>query len=147
MISRSPIRRSWASGRFPAGSERSLQNSSQERHGADADFARAQGGHISAPPRRLMLAPPSGMVGKDPGGLRLTKVLVNVNMERSIGPVQVLISPEKTVRELIAAAMEIYVKEKRRPLLKHIDPNFFELHYSQFSLESKFVFVTNLQWK
>ncbi|XP_019246613.1 PREDICTED: uncharacterized protein LOC109226280 [Nicotiana attenuata] len=57
---------------------------------------------------------------------KLTKLLLSVNIQNSLGPVHVVISPEK----------EIYVKEKRRPLLITSDPRCYELHYSQFSLES-----------
>ncbi|XP_049385868.1 uncharacterized protein At4g22758-like [Solanum stenotomum] len=67
---------------------------------------------------------------------KLTKLLVKVNIQNSVGPVHVVMSPENTVRELIKAAIEIYVKEKRRPLLPSSDSRCYELHYSQFSLES-----------
>ncbi|KAJ0076631.1 hypothetical protein Patl1_36139 [Pistacia atlantica] len=67
---------------------------------------------------------------------KLTKLLLNVNIERSLGPVHVVTSPENTVSDLIKAAIDIYLKEKRRPLLKHTHPQFFALHYSQFCLES-----------
>ncbi|MCL7028624.1 hypothetical protein MKW94_007549 [Papaver nudicaule] len=67
---------------------------------------------------------------------KLTKLLLNVTIERSLGPVQVITSSEKSVEELIKYALEIYVKEKRRPFLIETNPNSFELHYSQFCLES-----------
>ncbi|TMW86964.1 hypothetical protein EJD97_020648 [Solanum chilense] len=67
---------------------------------------------------------------------KLTKLLVNVNIQNSLGPVNLVMSPENTVGELIRAAIEIYVKEKRRPLLNRSDPLCYELHYSQFSMES-----------
>ncbi|KAL3334868.1 hypothetical protein AABB24_031206 [Solanum stoloniferum] len=67
---------------------------------------------------------------------KLTKLLVKVNIQNSVGPVHVVMSPENTVRELIKAAIEIYVKEKRRPLLPSSDSRCYELHYSQFSMES-----------
>ncbi|XP_008807515.1 uncharacterized protein At4g22758-like [Phoenix dactylifera] len=63
------------------------------------------------------------------------KVLVNVTVQRSLGPVQVMASTEWTVRELVAAALRQYVKEGRRPLLPSAEPAAFGLHYSQFSLE------------
>lgn len=69
---------------------------------------------------------------------KLTKLLLSVNIQNSLGPVHVVISPENTLGDLIRAAIEIYVKEKRRPLLITNDPRCYELHYSQFSLESKF---------
>ncbi|XP_015077841.1 uncharacterized protein At4g22758-like [Solanum pennellii] len=67
---------------------------------------------------------------------KLTKLLVKVNLQNSVGPVHVVMSPENTVGELMKSAIEIYVKEKRRPLLPSSDSRCYELHYSQFSLES-----------
>lgn len=67
---------------------------------------------------------------------KLTKLLVNVTIQRSLGPVQVLISPESTVGDLISDALRQYSKEGRRPVLSSYDPSDFGLHYSQFSLQS-----------
>ncbi|KAL0436993.1 UNVERIFIED_CONTAM: hypothetical protein Sradi_0407200 [Sesamum radiatum] len=71
--------------------------------------------------------------GKPP---KFTKLLLNVTIQRSLGPVHVLMPPEATVEELIAAAIRQYVKEARRPVLPSTDASAFDLHYSQFSLES-----------
>ncbi|XP_042513704.1 uncharacterized protein At4g22758-like [Macadamia integrifolia] len=68
--------------------------------------------------------------------VRLTKLLLNVTILRSLGAIQVVMSPESTVGDLIAAAVKLYAKEGRRPLLPTTDPAGFDLHYSQFSLES-----------
>ncbi|XP_031125678.1 uncharacterized protein At4g22758-like [Ipomoea triloba] len=67
---------------------------------------------------------------------KLTKVLLNVSFQNSLGPLRVVLSPENTVGDLITAAVEMYVKEKRRPLLPATHPGHYELHYSQFSLQS-----------
>ncbi|OIT28438.1 PREDICTED: uncharacterized protein LOC109212638 [Nicotiana attenuata] len=67
---------------------------------------------------------------------KLTKLLLNVNIQNSLGPVHVVMSPENTVGDLVRAAIEIYVKEKRRPLLPSGDPLCYGVHYSQFSLDS-----------
>ncbi|OIT08109.1 PREDICTED: uncharacterized protein At4g22758-like [Nicotiana attenuata] len=67
---------------------------------------------------------------------KLTKMLVNVTIQRSVGPVQVLISLESTVDDLIAAALRQYSKEGRRPVISSGDAADYDLHYSQFSLES-----------
>ncbi|KAH6814695.1 hypothetical protein C2S51_023713 [Perilla frutescens var. frutescens] len=67
---------------------------------------------------------------------KLTKLLVNVTIQRSPGPVQVLVPPEATVHDLISAALRQYVKEARRPVLPSAVASAFDLHYSQFSLES-----------
>ena len=83
-------------------------------------------------PRRLRLFPEIN------GARRLTKLVLNVNIQGSGGPAQVVMSPEKAVRDLIKAALDTYVKEMRRPLLKETDLRWFGLQYSQCSLESKF---------
>ncbi|GAB4824761.1 hypothetical protein Ancab_007625 [Ancistrocladus abbreviatus] len=70
------------------------------------------------------------------GRPKLTKLLLNVTIQGSLGAVQVLTSPELTVGDLIAAAVRQYVKEGRRPVLPTSVPAEFDLHYSQFSLES-----------
>ncbi|XP_076957558.1 uncharacterized protein At4g22758-like [Bidens hawaiensis] len=67
---------------------------------------------------------------------KLTKLLLNVTIQRSLGPFQVLISPESTVKDLIAESLRLYSKEGRRPILPSLDPSRYGLHYSQFSLES-----------
>ncbi|XP_047323437.1 uncharacterized protein LOC124927127 [Impatiens glandulifera] len=67
---------------------------------------------------------------------KLTKLLLHVTIQGSLGPVQVLIPPESTVGDLIAATVRQYVKEGRRPFLTSLDASAFDLHYSQFSLES-----------
>lgn len=68
--------------------------------------------------------------------LKLTKLLLNVTIQRSLGPVHVLISPESTVHDLIAAVIRQYSKEGRRPALYSVDSSDYDLHFSQFSLES-----------
>ncbi|KAE9585797.1 hypothetical protein Lal_00010034 [Lupinus albus] len=64
------------------------------------------------------------------------KVLLKVTVIGSVAPVQVLIRPESTVGDLVMAALQQYVKEGRRPILPTMNANNFDLHYSQFSLES-----------
>lgn len=67
---------------------------------------------------------------------KLSKLLLNVTIERSLGVIHVVMSPDSTVGDLIAAAVRQYVKEGIRPLLQATDPARFDLHYSTFSLES-----------
>ncbi|KAK1373517.1 Zinc finger protein [Heracleum sosnowskyi] len=67
---------------------------------------------------------------------KLTKLLLNVTVQRSLGAVMVIMSPESSVGDLIAAVLRQYVKEGRRPILGSTDCGDFDLHYSQFSLES-----------
>ncbi|KAK1558462.1 hypothetical protein Q3G72_012488 [Acer saccharum] len=117
---------------------RSLQIFPPERY---TDLVRRRGGFIYVPTRRRKMTATTTTTSTPINGgtgtvQRLTKLLLNVNIERSLGPVQVVTSPEKRVSDLIKAAIEIYVKEKRRPLLKHTDFKSFQLHYSQYSLES-----------
>ena len=72
---------------------------------------------------------------------KLTKLLLNVTVQGSVGAVQVLTSPESTVGDLIAATIRQYMKEGRRPIIE-ADASRFDLHYSQFSLESKIMILT-----
>lgn len=67
---------------------------------------------------------------------KLTKLLLNVTVQGSVGALHVIMSPENTVADLAAAAVKQYIKECRRPILPTIDPSGFDLHYSQFCLES-----------
>ncbi|XVE79316.1 hypothetical protein DITRI_Ditri14bG0048500 [Diplodiscus trichospermus] len=67
---------------------------------------------------------------------KLTKLLLNVTIQGSLGAVQVVMLPENTVGDLIIAAIRQYSKEGRRPILPPTDASLFDLHYSQFSLES-----------
>lgn len=67
---------------------------------------------------------------------KLTKLLLNVTIQRSTGALHLLISPDSTVDDLIAAALRQYVKEGRRPVLPSTSAADYGLHYSQFSLES-----------
>ncbi|KAJ4951646.1 hypothetical protein NE237_028478 [Protea cynaroides] len=68
---------------------------------------------------------------------RLMKLLLKVTIQRSLGAIQVVMLSESVVGDLIAAAVRLYAKEGRRPLLPSTDPAGFDLHYSQFSLENK----------
>ena len=132
MIPRYSTRRRQISGRaVHPSSERQLLTFPPERR--SVNLVRRPGGILSVPPGKL--APPLTETGG--GTRRLTKLLLNVTIERSLGPVQVVISSENTVSDLVKAAIEIYVAEKRRPFLPETDPHRFDLHYSQFSLESK----------
>lgn len=72
---------------------------------------------------------------------KLTKLLLHVTILRSPGAVHVLLPPEATVEDLMAAALRQYVKEARRPVLPSTVASGFDLHYSQFSLESKLLII------
>lgn len=67
------------------------------------------------------------------------KLLLKVTVLGSLGPVQVLMRPESTVGNLVEAAVQQYVKEGRRPILPSNVASDFDLHFSQFSLESEFL--------
>lgn len=69
---------------------------------------------------------------------KLTKLLLNVTIHRCLGAVRVMLPPEATVEDLIAAALRQYAKEARLPVINPTgDASGFDLHFSQFSLESK----------
>ncbi|GAB2274655.1 hypothetical protein Dimus_009425 [Dionaea muscipula] len=88
-------------------------------------------------PSLAMLQAASASTSPSGRQTKLTKLLLNVTIQGSLGPVHVVMSPESTVEDLIAASVRQYVKEGRRPFLASSVPSGFDLHYSQFSLESK----------
>ncbi|KAL5208333.1 hypothetical protein ABZP36_032768 [Zizania latifolia] len=65
-----------------------------------------------------------------------TRVLLTVAVRQSMWPLHVMARTEWRVADLVAAAVELYVREGRRPLLPSADPSAFGLHFSQFSLQS-----------
>ncbi|GJM85146.1 hypothetical protein PR202_ga01570 [Eleusine coracana subsp. coracana] len=64
-----------------------------------------------------------------------SKVLVTVAVQQSMWPLHVMARTEWRVADLVAAAVALYVREGRRPLLPSADASAFTLHYSQFSLQ------------
>lgn len=67
------------------------------------------------------------------------KLLIKVTVQGSLGPVQVVMTAESSVNDLVAATVRQYVKEGRRPVVPTTDPSHYDLHYSQFSLESEYL--------
>lgn len=76
---------------------------------------------------------------------RLTRLLVNVTVDRSLWPVHVVLAADATVADLVRAAVAAYVREGRRPPIHHPRnaaggagdaADGFELHFSKYSLES-----------
>jgi len=66
--------------------------------------------------------------------LSANKLLVNVTVEQSSGPLRLLLSKDATVEDVIKATLVLYAKEGRKPLLSK-DPTSFGLHYSQFCID------------
>nr|BAJ93697.1 predicted protein [Hordeum vulgare subsp. vulgare] len=72
---------------------------------------------------------------------RLTRLLVNVTVERSLWPVHVLLAADATVADLARAAVAVYASEDRRPQLPGDDGATdaaarFELHLSKYALDA-----------
>lgn len=66
-----------------------------------------------------------------------TKILVNVTVEGSPGPVKVVAKLSSSVEETIKLVVDKYNAESRAPKLDRDSSSVFELHYSYFSLQSK----------
>ncbi|KAH1132924.1 hypothetical protein GYH30_011658 [Glycine max] len=120
MTSASPGHRRKFSGKDPPSSGRKLQ---PEKH---------SGRRFAPAPLTLKLP----LQNSEYSLLRPSKLLLNVTIENCLGAVQVLLSPEDTVADLIKAALAFYEREKRRPFLKNTDPKCYDLHFSSFTLES-----------
>ena len=75
---------------------------------------------------------------------RLTRLLVNVTVERSLWPVHLVLGVDATVADLARAAVAAYVAGGHRPPLlpadaaKGVDAaTRFELHLSKYSLDGE----------
>lgn len=91
------------------------------------------GGIVSTPPTHKFPLPTTMETSEY---VRPSKLLLNVTIDNSLGAIQVFMSHEDTVVDLIKATLVIYNKEKRRPLLKDTDPKCYDLHYSPYTLQS-----------
>ncbi|GKU95448.1 hypothetical protein SLEP1_g8808 [Rubroshorea leprosula] len=70
-----------------------------------------------------------------PGYNKDAKVVINVSVEGSPGPVRTMVKLGCTVEQTIKLVVNKYAEEGRSPKLDH---NFtFELHQSYFSLQCK----------
>lgn len=65
------------------------------------------------------------------------KVVLNVSVEGSPGPVRTMVKLGSTVEETIKLVVDKYSKEGRTPKLLKDEASSFELHHSYFSLQSK----------
>lgn len=108
-----------------------------------------RGGETTTEPHRLLLqrmeplfrpAPTTTTTGRNRDDRRLTKLLVNVTVDRSLWPVHLVLDADATVADLVRAAVAAYVREGRRPPLQTGTPadatDGFELHLNKYSLES-----------
>ena len=89
-----------------------------------------------------LLGHPVGVLSEMPAAPRLTRLLVNVTVERSLWPVHLVLGVDATVADLSRAAVAAYVAEGHRPPLpaEGVDDDAaarFELHLSKFSLDGE----------
>ncbi|KAM3195883.1 hypothetical protein ACQJBY_071839 [Aegilops geniculata] len=85
-----------------------------------------------------LLGHPVAALSERPAPL-LSRLLVNVTVERSLWPVHVLLGADATVADLAPAAVDAYAAEGRRPPLPADDGATdaaarFELHLSKYAL-------------
>lgn len=86
---------------------------------------------IFSPPELLALSPQ-----KFEGYNKDAKVVVNVTVDGSPGPVRAMVKLGSSVDETIRLVMERYSEEGRTPCLDRDCSSGFELHHSYFSLQS-----------
>lgn len=67
------------------------------------------------------------------------KVVVNVTVEGSPGPIRTMVKLGSNVEETIKLVVSKYNEEGRTPYLNKDAASTSELHHSYFSLESKFM--------
>lgn len=68
------------------------------------------------------------------------KVVVNVTVEGSPGPVRAMVRLGASVEEAIGVVLDRYGREGRTPKLDSSAASSFQLHHSHFSLHSKIPF-------
>ncbi|XP_075641081.1 uncharacterized protein At4g22758 [Castanea sativa] len=102
---------------------------------------RSEGGVIFRPQTcNDVFASSSSLPGFSPrsheGYKKDAKVVVNVTVEGSPGPVRTMVKLGASVEETIKVVVDKYSEEGRTPKLDQGAPSSFELHHSHFSLES-----------
>ncbi|XP_037419252.1 uncharacterized protein At4g22758-like [Triticum dicoccoides] len=95
--------------------------------------------HVPAAVEALLCHPVAALSERP--ALRLTRLLVNVTMERSLWPVHVLLGADTTVVDLARATVDAYAAEgRRRPLPADEgatdEAARFELHLSRYALDA-----------
>lgn len=70
------------------------------------------------------------------------KVVVNVTVEGSPGPIRAMVKLSSSVEETIKLVIDKYGEQRRTPHLDKDAISTFELHHSYFSLQSKFKILT-----
>ncbi|ONI06785.1 hypothetical protein PRUPE_5G080700 [Prunus persica] len=82
---------------------------------------------------------------KHEGYMKDAKVVLNVSVEGSPGPVRAMVKLGSTVDETIKLVVDKYSKEGRTPKLDKDEALSFELHQSYFSLQRlQFLLITSL---
>ncbi|CAM0912639.1 unnamed protein product [Alopecurus aequalis] len=105
-----------------------------------SSVARAPAGTGAGAAVASLLGHPLAVLSERPAP-RLTRLLVNVTVERSLWPVHLVLGVDATVADLARAAVNAYVAEGHRPPLpadaKDVDAAArFELHLSMYSLDA-----------
>ncbi|KAL7188718.1 hypothetical protein ACSBR1_038556 [Camellia fascicularis] len=73
-----------------------------------------------------------------------SKVVVNVIVEGSPGPIRTMVKLGSSVEEMIRLVVNKYSEEGRSPLLQKNSASTFQLYHSHFSLESKYLVYFSL---
>ncbi|KAB2622542.1 hypothetical protein D8674_024724 [Pyrus ussuriensis x Pyrus communis] len=90
---------------------------------------------FASSPSLMMVQPLPFSPQKNEGYKKDAKVVLNVSVEGSPGPVRTMVKLGSTVEETIKLVVDKYSKEGRTPKLDH-EALSFELHQSYFSLQS-----------
>ncbi|KAL9438700.1 hypothetical protein AB3S75_024385 [Citrus x aurantiifolia] len=85
-------------------------------------------------PSLMALSPPSGPEMQ--GYKKDAKVVVNVTVEGSPGPIRTMVKLGSSVDDTIKTVVDKYNEEGRTPKLQKHPASSFELHHSHFSLQS-----------
>lgn len=87
---------------------------------------------FASSPSLMAFSPPSGLEGYN----KDAKVVVNVTVEGSPGPIRTMVKLGSSVDDTIKTVVDKYKEEGRTPKLHKDSASSFELHQSYFSLQS-----------
>lgn len=73
-----------------------------------------------------------------------TKVVINVTVEGSPGPIRTMVKLGSNVEDIMKLVMNKYNEEGRTPQMDKKSYSAYELHYSYFSLQGNKIYIFTL---
>ncbi|KAL5748580.1 hypothetical protein ACOSQ2_025877 [Xanthoceras sorbifolium] len=91
---------------------------------------------FASSPSLMSFPPQTTLESVQEGYKKDAKVVVNVTVEGSPGPIRAMVKLGSSVDETIKLVVDKYSEQRRTPKLDQDSASYFELHHSYFSLQS-----------